>query len=314
MTREHKLALILGFAVLMVVGVLVGDHFSRARTGKAQPDLALNRPDPSAGTPDQPPVPELPPERTVAQRPPAGPEAGPGAPPSRGNEPPGLVMGSRDTAGGEVPGFKPAESPFSPPAAKEDTTPSPFPPAGGQPLQPTGPGSPTVVAPPVTPPAGAGLPISKGVEKMHPVKENETLFSIAKKYYGDSGLWQKLAEYNKGRVRANGAVREGVTIRIPPKDVLLGQATLASTGFSGGPAPTGPQAAPPGESPKPQPPAAGGGAARTYTVKKGDTLGTISQSQLGTSRRWQEIMSLNRDQIDDESSLKVGMVLKLPAR
>lgn len=313
MTREHKLALILGFAVLMVVGVLVGDHFSRARTGKTQPDLALNRRDPSAGTPDQPPVPELPPERQAAQKSPAGPDAGPGAQPGRESDPPSLIMGSRDQPNGDIPGFKPSDSPFAPPAAKQDTSPSPFPSSGGSSPQPPGPGTPPGVTPPNTPPAPPGMPISKGVEKMHPVKENETLFSIARKYYGDSAHWQKLAEYNKGRVKANGAVREGVTLRIPPKDVLLGQATLASTGFGGGaPAPTGPQASPPGGSPTPTPPAPGG--PRTYTVKKGDTLGSISQSQLGTSRRWQEIMSLNRDQIDDESSLQVGMVLKLPAK
>ncbi len=35
MTREHKLALILGFALVLVVGVLVSDHISGAERGVA---------------------------------------------------------------------------------------------------------------------------------------------------------------------------------------------------------------------------------------------------------------------------------------
>ena len=31
MTREHKISLILGFAVALIVGVMVSDHFSKAR-------------------------------------------------------------------------------------------------------------------------------------------------------------------------------------------------------------------------------------------------------------------------------------------
>ena len=39
-TREHKLALIIGFSVFLVVGVLVGDYFSKARMAKVDPTLA----------------------------------------------------------------------------------------------------------------------------------------------------------------------------------------------------------------------------------------------------------------------------------
>ena len=51
---------------------------------------------------------------------------------------------------------------------------------------------------------------------------------------------------------------------------------------------------------------------RTYTVKSGDVLGTIAQKQLGTFRRWKEIIAANPDQLSDEHDLKVGMVLKMP--
>jgi nucleoid-associated protein YgaU len=45
-TREHKLALIVGFALVLVVGILVSDHFSKARTSQPVGEL-------TQGTTDQ---------------------------------------------------------------------------------------------------------------------------------------------------------------------------------------------------------------------------------------------------------------------
>ena len=56
------------------------------------------------------------------------------------------------------------------------------------------------------------------------------------------------------------------------------------------------------------------GGAWSYTVKKGDTLGLISQRELGTVKRMQDILDLNKDQIDNADEITVGMVLKMPAR
>lgn len=52
-------------------------------------------------------------------------------------------------------------------------------------------------------------------------------------------------------------------------------------------------------------------AAGTYTVKKGDTIQTIAQKQLGNSSKWTQIADMNG--IRDARSIKVGRVLKLPA-
>lgn len=51
--------------------------------------------------------------------------------------------------------------------------------------------------------------------------------------------------------------------------------------------------------------------ARTYKVKPGDTLGTIAQHELGSTKRWTEIAALNSS-IKPER-LNVGMLLNLPA-
>jgi hypothetical protein len=50
----------------------------------------------------------------------------------------------------------------------------------------------------------------------------------------------------------------------------------------------------------------------SYTVKDGDMLYTIAQTQLGDGTRWTEIYDLNKDQISDPDSITSGMVLKMP--
>jgi nucleoid-associated protein YgaU len=62
-------------------------------------------------------------------------------------------------------------------------------------------------------------------------------------------------------------------------------------------------------------PGAGGGvavAAKTYTVKAGDTLSGIAKSQLGDANSYMKIFEANRDQLSDPNKIKPGQVLKLP--
>jgi len=55
--------------------------------------------------------------------------------------------------------------------------------------------------------------------------------------------------------------------------------------------------------------------ARMYTVQDGDSLWKIAASQLGAGSRWDEIYKLNTDVLpSQDSSLKVGMRLRLPAK
>jgi nucleoid-associated protein YgaU len=58
--------------------------------------------------------------------------------------------------------------------------------------------------------------------------------------------------------------------------------------------------------------AAAGSAARTYTVKAGDTLSGIAKSQLGNANAYMKIFEANRDQLTDPDKIKPGQVLKLP--
>ena len=54
-------------------------------------------------------------------------------------------------------------------------------------------------------------------------------------------------------------------------------------------------------------------AARTYTVKAGDTLSKIAKDLLGSANSYMAIFEANRDQLTDPDKIKPGQVLKIPA-
>ena len=58
----------------------------------------------------------------------------------------------------------------------------------------------------------------------------------------------------------------------------------------------------------PAPPAA----AKTYTVKAGDTLSAIAKEHLGSANAYMKIFELNKDQLTDPDKIKPGQVLRLP--
>jgi Tfp pilus assembly protein FimV len=50
----------------------------------------------------------------------------------------------------------------------------------------------------------------------------------------------------------------------------------------------------------------------TYTIQRGDTLGTIAAKTLGNAARYKEILAVN-PQVTNPNLIKVGQVLQLPA-
>ena len=59
--------------------------------------------------------------------------------------------------------------------------------------------------------------------------------------------------------------------------------------------------------------AAPAAAAKTYTVKAGDTLSAIAKAELGSANAYMKIFEANRDQLSDPDKIKPGQVLKIPA-
>jgi nucleoid-associated protein YgaU len=54
-------------------------------------------------------------------------------------------------------------------------------------------------------------------------------------------------------------------------------------------------------------------AARTYTVKPGDTLSKIAKETLGNANDYMKIFKANTDQLQDPDKIEPGQVLEIPS-
>ena len=134
--------------------------------------------------------------------------------------------------------------------------------------------------------AGQSRPIVPK-QRFYIVKEGQTLSDVAAAAYGATNghEWQRIYEANKYKMSSPHIIRPGLKLLIPPLKKSEPSSTVSPLSLGG---------------------------ARSYTVMEGDMLSTISSNKLGTSRRWREILELNKDQLSDEFGLRPGMVLKLP--
>lgn len=341
MTREHKLALIIGFSLVLVVGVLISDHFSRARVDQMatvtedgpsnfgsgldglravtvpQTTIASSRGATLFSNPEVqlPPVDEPQPTRPTEIT------LGMGNP--FANIP--AAINSPDPNIAE-PGVAPAPHAGAVRAVNPELMRGQGVQGGmgGEPIPGFTPEPPVTV--PVTPKEEVINGVPRSMLTRHDVKDGESVYRIAAEKYGDGNLWTKLRDFNPGKIASNGSMRAGVTLLCPPKEYMLGK-----------PLPTGvPQAIPTGKPAIPVPTAVVNGKTGgkvdavkpetkapkgekttktgTYKVQRGDLLGEIAAKTLGSSKRANEIYELNKDLMSDEDSLTVGMTLKLPTR
>jgi nucleoid-associated protein YgaU len=351
-TREHKLALIVGFSLILLVGVLISDHLSSARqaqVGDFGPgDFRISE------------APLLVPTDPLHRQDSAGSRAGLGAAPQEfrsaaADDVPMLpspvgVMPSNVGGGFAMRDPEPSGPVVINQSERRDS-PSVDPRfaqlisnVGGVIQRGSG-GIDQIVLPPaakVEPSKQGSTPPQTAPAQefeWYTVKPGERLYKIAEAHLGSGNRWREIQSLNSDRIDPNGNVRAGVKIRVPkqaaagrtpavaptpanrapsaaptPTPVILGPAVSPAVPSAGGPA-----AAPATGGARPGQPAGAGAAGAgtaarptTYTVQRGDTLGVISQKTLGTARRWREIAELNN--IDDEDHVPAGRVLKIPAR
>ncbi len=139
--------------------------------------------------------------------------------------------------------------------------------------------------------------------RLHTVKKGETLTTIAVQAYGrESGkkrsTHEAIAKANS--LKSLDALRIGQVLVLPDLDgvssiVSLPSARQADNSGRGRTAP-----------------------AETvyieHKVRAGESLSGISQRYLGSSRRVDEILAMNRQIISDANKIKAGMVIKLPQK
>jgi len=297
MTRDTKLALIIGASVVLLVLLLIADHLAasnRVRAGAVGASLASAAPqaDPILSVSDGrlrsiSAAPDGASERTDARPATAGTPTRPSAQPPRSadtpNNPGGLtralgtaIDATRDLLASD--GMGPAHQPATA-SRDEDSS-----------------------IPQIT----LGVPINtdpiEGSTQTHLVRRGDTLWSIAGRYYGGThSLHTALARHNAERLAADGSLIIGTRLLIPDRRTLENPpSTRPSTRRANEPTT---------DRPNPTTPPA---THTTYVVQSGDVLGTIAQRLLGTSRRWKDILELNRGQLDAPEDLRVGMTIRIP--
>ncbi len=316
MTRELKLSLILGFSLVLVVTVLVSDYLSKARstrldgTNPGAPVATSSQPAPNVDElkskieqqEERLAAAEREQAQLVSNPHPTPKSFTPDGPAPRS----GLVEASN--AGELAKGNESEHAPFVIDQSRDRGTTLPAGRSGGD----------------------SSL-ADASTDRTHTVVSGDTLYQLAQKYYRNGSYHSQLQKYNK--LQSSG-LKVGTTIKIPTVDVLTGRMS----------APTQPRPqlaindlkplmdvdreqnaakepeaqTPKAEAAKPEAPKAEAAKpavkAGSYTVKKGDTLGHIAQRELGTSKRSNEILSLNSGVLKAPEDLRVGMVIKLPAK
>jgi nucleoid-associated protein YgaU len=303
MTRENKLALIIGFGLVLVVGILVSDHLSAASRQESA-DLS---PESTAASSDRlrdtALLTPMFPEPAASRRAPSGRS---GAPVATNGTNAGSNPRQRDAVPVPEDGAEVASGPQSPPE-----------------LDPMGVRIDDIVHADVEIPNEIVNPrqdalIRGDVEEVqqrlreaaerqiafswYTIKPGETLAKIAREKLGDEKLWRQLHEINRDRIPNPNVVPSGVTIRLPKKEDLIVAAGAPAASPPGGAAGTA---------------GAGGASAvryTTYTVLPGESLSKVASKVLGTGNRWRELYELNKDVIRNPDIVTAGTVLKVPAR
>lgn len=171
----------------------------------------------------------------------------------------------------------------------DSSGPPPPPPSVGQ--QHTGSDRPAAEAPTSSPQKAVekdrAAPDERKTEKVvtHTVERGETLWGLAKHYYGDGMKWKKLASANADLVGESGSnyLEVGWTLTVP--NAATQKAAHASDDQRPG---------------------------TTYTVERGDTLSAIADDAYGSPQKWPTIAKANPDVIDDPNLIDIGDRLDLP--
>ncbi len=182
-------------------------------------------------------------------------------------------------AGGPTSAPQPATevAPPAPPPAPGEVAYDPSK-SGLEPIPGPAPAGTTQPLPPVTPEQPT---VAETGPKEYVVKSGDMLQRISKQFYGKRSQWKLIAEANPG-VNPN-HLKVGTKLVIPPAPSTPVEAVASGPVTSG---------------------------AKTYTVKKGDLLSTISKQFYGKQSRWELIAQANPGV--NANRLRVGTVLNIP--
>lgn len=292
MARETKVGLLVGMCVILLIGIIVSDHLSVVNQQQPAPligfardvqrgvnsrnsDVGANAPaDATTGVRASDRTHTLPlPEEA---RPNTAPPGGPSHPVPNSEE-------QLHNAQTNSPLIANAETP-------RGTTPVP-PPTGASPT------------PPVSTPGNVV------VLTRHTVKRGDTLYSLAKQYYGKTAEWKRIQDANLAMVGTQAQLKDNMTLVIPAiPGQTPAQSPAGSPGTTGTPGASGTNRTADAGNTTPSSPSRG-----TIRVQAGDTLANLAARHLGSRDRWLDLVEANKERLRTAKDLKPGMELRLPA-
>lgn len=117
-------------------------------------------------------------------------------------------------------------------------------------------------------------PAPSGDASGYRVKKGDTLMKIAFEQYGDLYRWKEIYESNRANIKDPNHVPPGTQLTLNG----AGMVTIERNGES-------------------------------YLIKRGDTLGVISNDVYGTTRKWKKLWENNRQLIKDPNKIYAGFYL-----
>jgi phage tail protein X len=116
---------------------------------------------------------------------------------------------------------------------------------------------------------------------VHRVRPGDTMYGLARQYYGDAGLWRLLLDANRAAIPDPARLSSGVLVYLPTEPLRSPDGRLR----------------PPGRCPD------------YYVVAPGDTLGFIAETFLGRREAYSDLARHNRLATPDQ--IAPGMMLAI---
>ena len=125
--------------------------------------------------------------------------------------------------------------------------------------------------------------------RYHVSKRDDTLWTIAEKYYGKGSKWRLIHRANKSILPDPNVLPPNKRLVIPP-DTTVPTRVAAATRSK----------------------ALNAASQKTHVVVAGETLSTIAKKYYGGEKHWKLLFKANHDRVPDPKKLPIGTVLVLP--
>jgi len=138
--------------------------------------------------------------------------------------------------------------------------------------------------------------VSSSKLRMHKVQQNDSLYKIANKYYGDESKWLLIFNANRDKLSDRNSLKIGTELFIPEEKNIIHSTKEETT------IPTLMQMTEVEDTKS----------SRRHTIQKGDSLYKIALQYYKDGSKWNKILEVNSKIIKNQSSLPVGAEIEIP--